>query len=226
MPTNLENSAVATRPGKGQFSFQSQRKAIPKKCSNYHTTALISHTSQVMLKILQARLQQYMNSDLPDVQPEFRKGKGPSSQSYDFPVVKYGCERRIIKKAECRRTVVLEKTLESPLNCEEIKPVNPKRNQPWIFTGRTAAEVEAPIFWLPDAKNWLIGKYADAGKDGRQEEKGMTKDEMVGWHHWLDGHEFEQALGVGNGQGSLVCYSPWGLKRVGRDWNELQVAKT
>ena len=83
-----------------------------------------------MLKILQARLQQYMNSDLPDVQPEFRKGKGPSSQSYDFPVVKYGCERRIIKKAECRRTVVLEKTLESPLNCEEIKPVNPKRNQP------------------------------------------------------------------------------------------------
>ena len=92
----------------------------------------------------------------------------------------------------------------------EIKPVNPKINQSWIFIGRTDAE--APILWPPDAKNWLIGKDPDAGKDWRQEEKGMTEDEMVGWHHQLDGHEFEQAPGVGDGHGSLVCCSPWGHK--------------
>ena len=87
--------------------------------------------------------------------------------------------------------VVLEKTLESPLDCMEIQPVHPKGNQFWIFIGRTDAEAEAPILWLPDVKNWLIWKDPDAGKDWRQEEKGMTEDEMVGWHHWLDGHEFE-----------------------------------
>ena len=97
------------------------------------------------------------------------------------------------------RTVVLEKTLESPLDFKEIKPVNPKGNQSWIFIGRTAADAEAPILRSPDAKNWLIGKDPDAGKDWRQEEKGMTEDEMVEWHHWLNGHEFEQALGVGDG---------------------------
>ena len=92
----------------------------------------------------------------------------------------------------------------------EIKPVHPKGNQSWLFNGRIDAE--APILWPPDVKNWLIGKDPDAGKDWRQEEKGMTEDEMVGWHHWLNGHEFEQALGVGDGQGSLACYSPWGPK--------------
>ena len=96
----------------------------------------------------------------------------------------------------CR--VVLEKTLEIPLDCKEIKPVNPKGNQSWIFIGKTDAEAEASIIWPPDA-NWLIGKDPDAGKDGRQEEKGTTEDDMVGWHHRLDGHEFEQALGVGDG---------------------------
>ena len=90
------------------------------------------------------------------------------------------------------------------------KPVNLKRNQSWIFIGRTNAE--APILWPPDVKTWLIGKDPDTGKDWRQEEKGMTEDEMAGWHHWLDGHEFEQAPGVGDGQGSLVCCSPWGRK--------------
>ena len=89
-----------------------------------------------------------------------------------------------------------------------VKPVNCKGNQSWIFTGRTDAEAEAPIFWPPDAKNWLTGKDPNAGKDWRQEEKGMTEDEMVGWHHWLDGHEFEQAPGVGDEQGSLGCCSP------------------
>ena len=107
-------------------------------------------------------------------------------------------------------TVVLEKTLESPLDCKKIQPVNPKGNQSWIFIGRTDAEAEIPIFWPPDVKNWLIGKDPDAREDWRRKEKGMTEDEMVGWHHQLDGHEFEQAPGVGDGQGSLVCCSPWG----------------
>ena len=105
---------------------------------------------------------------------------------------------------------MLEKTLESPLDNKEIKPINPKGNQSWIFIGRTDAE--APILWPPDAKSWLIWKDLDAGKDWRLEEKGMTEDEMFGCHHWLDAHEFEQALVVGNGQGSLACCSPWGCK--------------
>ena len=107
-------------------------------------------------------------------------------------------------------TVVLEKTPESLLGFREIQPVNPKGNQPWIFIGRTDAEAEAPILWPPDAKSWRIGKNPDAGKDWGQEEKEMTEDEMVGWHHWFNGHELEQALGDGEGQGSMVCCSPWG----------------
>ena len=114
----------------------------------------------------------------------------------------------------CFWTVILEKTLESPLGSKEIKPINPKRSQHWIFIGRTDTEDEAPILWVPDGKNWLIGKDPDAGKDWRQEQKGMTEDEMVGWYHWLKGHEFEQALGDGEGQGSLECYSPWGHKEL------------
>ena len=125
----------------------------------------------------------------------------------------------------CFWTVVLEKTLESPLDCKEIQPVHPKGNQSWVFIGRTDAEAEAPILWPPVAKNWLIWKDPDAGKDWRQEEKGMTADEMVGWHHWLDEHEFEQASGVGDGQGSLACCSPWGRKDLDMtewlNWTEL-----
>ena len=112
----------------------------------------------------------------------------------------------------CFWTVVLEKTLESPLDCKKIKPVHPKGNQSWIFIGRTDAEAETPILWPPDAKNWLTGKDPDAGKNWRQEEKGMTEDEMVGWHHRLNRHEFEWTPVVGNGQGSLMCCNPWGLK--------------
>ena len=104
----------------------------------------------------------------------------------------------------CFLTMVLEKTLESPLDCKETA-VNPKGNQSWIFIGRTDAEAEAPILWPPDAKNWLIRKDPNSGKDWRQEKKGTIEDEMVGWHHWLDGHEFEQPLGVGDGQGILLC---------------------
>ena len=107
--------------------------------------------------------------------------------------------------------MVLEKTLESPLDCEEIQLVCPKGNQSWIFIGRTDAEAETPILWPLDVKNWLIWKDPDAGKDWRQE-KGTSEDEMVGWYHRLDGHEFEQAPGVGDGQGSLACCSPWGHK--------------
>ena len=111
----------------------------------------------------------------------------------------------------CFWTVMLEKTLKSLLDCKEIQPVHPKGNRSWILIGRTDAEAETPILWTPDVKNWLIGKDPDAGKDWRQEEKGKTEDEVVGWLHWLDGHEFEQASGVG-GQGSLACCSPWGFK--------------
>ena len=114
-----------------------------------------------------------------------------------------------VPKNWCFWTVLLEKTLESPLDCKEI---HPKGNQSWIFIQRAEAVAETPILWPHDVKNWLTGKDPDAEKDWRQEEKGMTEDEMVGWHHWLDGHEFEYATGIGDGQGSLSCYSPWGHK--------------
>ena len=120
--------------------------------------------------------------------------------------------------------VVLEKILESPLDCKEIQPVYPRGNQSWIFIGRTDAKT--PIFWPTEAKNWLIGKDPDAGKDWRQEEKGTTEDETVGWHHQLNGHEFEQAPRVGDGQGSLACYHPWGCKESDtlRYWIELSLS--
>ena len=136
-----------------------------------------------------------------------------------FPVVMYGCESWTTRKRSVEElmllnfgALVLEKTLENLLDCKEIQPVHPKGNQSWIFTGRTDAEAETPVLWPPDAKNWLIGKDPDAGKDWRQEEKWMTEDEMVGWHNRLDGHELEQAPGVGDGQGGLACCSPWGRR--------------
>ena len=114
-------------------------------------------------------------------------------------------------------TVLLEKSLEGPLDCKEIQPVHSKGDQSWVFIGRTDVETETPILWPPDAKNWLLGKDPDAGKDWRQEKKGLTEDEMVGWHHWLGGHELKQAPAVGDGHGGLVCCSPWG-RRVWQDW--------
>ena len=116
-----------------------------------------------------------------------------------------------VLKNWCFWTVMLEKTLENPLNSKEIQPVHPRGNQSWIFIGRTDVEAKTPILWPPDAKNWLIGKVPDAGKDWRRE-KGTMEDEMVGWHHRLNGHEFEWAPGVDDGQGSLACCSPWGRK--------------
>ena len=139
-----------------------------------------------------------------------------------FPVVMYGCKMDYKEswapKNWCFWTVMLEKTLESPLTCKEIKLVNPEGNQNWIFIGRTDANAVTPILWLPDVKNWLIGKDPEAEKDWRQEEKGMTEDEMVGWHHWLNGHESEQALGVSDGQGSLGA-AVHGVRKS--DWTEL-----
>ena len=225
--------------GKGQFSFQSQRKAMPK---NAQTTAQLhsSHTL-VKLKILQARLQQYMNCELPDVQTGFRKGGGTRDQianicwiikkAREFQISIYFCFIDYAKSFDCVDhnklwkilkemgisdhltcghvwmweldykeswapknwcfwTVVLEKTPESPLDSKEIQPVHPKGDQSWVFIGRTDVEAETPILWPLDVKSWLIWKDPDAGKDWRQEEKGMTEDKVVGWHHRLNGHGF------------------------------------
>ena len=145
-------------------------------------------------------------------QRHYFANKGPSSQSYGF------CSSHVwtweldykeswAPKNWCFWTVILEKTLERPLDCKEIQPVNPKENQSWIFIGRTEAEAETLILWSPDEKNGLLGKDPDAGKEWRQEENGTTEDEMVGWHHQLDIHECEQAPRVGDRQGSLACCS-------------------
>ena len=156
--------------------------------------------------------------------------KGPYSYSCDFPsshvwLWELDYKESWVPKNWCFWTVVLEETLESPLDCKEIQPVHPKGNQSWIFTRRTDAEAETPILWPPAAKNWLIWREPDAGKDWGQEEKGTTEDEMVGWHHWLDGHEFEQALEIADGQGGLACCSPWGCKESDMteqlNWTEL-----
>ena len=148
-------------------------------------------------------------------QKHYFADKGPSNQSYGFPsshvqVWELDHKEDWAPKNWCFRIVVLENTLESPLDCKEIKPVNSKGNQPLIVFGRSDAEAEALILWPPDGKNGLIGKGLDAGKDWKQE-KGTTEDEILGWYHWLNGQEFEQAPGVVDGHGSLACCSPWGL---------------
>ena len=150
-------------------------------------------------------------------QTHYFANKGPSRQSYVFsssPIRMWELDHKESWELKywCFWTVVLEKTLESPLDCKEIQPVYPKGNQSWIFIGRTDAKAEMPIFWPPHAKSWLIGKDPDAERDWGQEEKGMTEDEMAGWHHRLDGHEFEWTPGVGDGQGGLACCNSWGRK--------------
>ena len=127
------------------------------------------------------------------------------------------CEESWVWKNWCFWSVVLEKTLESPLDCKEIQPVQSKGDQHWVFFGRNDAKAETPVLWPPHVKSWLIGKDSDAGRDWGQEEKGMTEDEMAGWHHRLDGHEFEWTPGVGDGQGDLACCNSWG-RRVRHDW--------
>ena len=148
--------------------------------------------------------------------------KGPSSQGHGFSSSHIWMRELDYKeswtlKNWCFWSMVLEKTLESSLDCKEIKPVNPKGNQSWTFIGRTDAEAEALILWPPNAKSWIFGekkKHPNVGKDWRQEEKGMTEDEMVRWHHWLNGHEFEQVPGGGEGQGGLACCSPRSHKEL------------
>ena len=150
-------------------------------------------------------------------QRHYFANKGPSSQGYGFSsghewMWELDCEESWELKNWCFWTVVLEKTLESPLDCKEIQSVHPKGDQSWVYFGRTDAEAETPILWPPHVKSWLIGKDPDAGRSWGQEEKGMTEDEMAGWHHWLDGREFEWTPGVGDGQGGLACCNSWGCK--------------
>ena len=138
-----------------------------------------------------------------------------------FLVVMYGCESWTVKKTERRRIDAFElwcwRRHMSPLDWKEIQPVHPKGDQSWVFIGRTDAEAETPVLWPPHTKSWLIGKDPDAGKDWGQEEKGMTEDEMVGWHHRHNGHGFGWTLGVGDGPGGLVCCGDMGLQRVGHN---------
>ena len=145
--------------------------------------------------------------------------KDSSSQGYGFSsslvwMLELDCEESWVPKNWCFWTVALEKTLESPLDCKEIQPVHSEGDQPWVFFGRNDAKAEPPVLWPPHAKSWLIGKDSDAGRDWGQEEKGMTEDEMAGWHHQLDGREFEWTPGVGDGQGGLACCNSWGHKEL------------
>ena len=148
--------------------------------------------------------------------------KGPSSQGYGFSsghvwMWELDCEESWALKNWCFWTVVLEKTLESPLDCKEIQPVHSKGDQPCVFFGRNDVEAETPALWPPHAKSWLIGKDCDAGRDRGQKEKGTTEDEMAGWHHRLNGREFEWTLGGGDGKGGLACWNSWG-RRVRHYW--------
>ena len=152
-------------------------------------------------------------------QRHYVANKSPSSQGYSFSsgrvwMWELDNKESWVLKNWCFWTVVLEKILESPLDCKEIQPVLPKGDQSWVFIGRTDAEAETPILWLPDAKSWLIWKDPDAGKDWWQEEKGMRKDEMAGWHHQLNGHGFGWTPGVGDGQEGLACCGSWGHKEL------------
>ena len=164
-------------------------------------------------------------------QRHYFANKGLSSQGYGFSsghvwIWKLDCEESWVPKNWCFWTTVLEKTLESPLDCKEIQPVHSEGDQSWVFFGGNDAKAETPVLWPPHVKSWPIGKDSDAGRDWGQEEKGTTEDEMAGWHHWLDGHEFEGTLGVGDGQRGLACCDSWDLKESDAterlNWTELK----
>ena len=164
-----------------------------------------------------------------------KSNKGPSSQGYGFSsghvwMRELDCEESWALKNWCFWTVMLEKTLESPLDCKEIQQVHTKGDQSWVFFGRTDAKAETPVLWPPHAKSWLMGKDSDAGKDWGQEEKGMTENEMTGWHHRLNGLEYEWTPGDGDGQEGLVCCDSWGLKKLDTterlNWTELNWRNT
>ena len=153
----------------------------------------------------------------PPPPQKYELPKGPSSQGYGFSadhvwMWELDCEESWALKNWCFWTVVLEKTLESPLDCKKIQPVHFEGDQPWDFFGRYDAKAETPVLWPPHAKSWLIGKDSDAGRNWGKERKRKTEDEMAGWHHWLDGLESEWILGVGDGQGGLACCDSWGHK--------------
>ena len=164
-------------------------------------------------------------------QRRYFANKCPSCQGYGFSsshvwMWELNGEEGWALKNWCFWSVVLQKTLESLLDCKEIQPVHPKGDQSWVFVGRADVEAETPILWPPDVKSWLIGKDPAAGKDWGQEEKGTTEDEMVGWHHQLDGHGFGWTLGVSDGQGGLVCCSSWGHRESDTteqlNWTEIK----
>ena len=164
------------------------------------------------------------------MQRHYFANKGPSSQGYGFPsghvwMRELNCEESWAPKNWCFWTVMLEKTLESPLDCKEIQPVHSKGNQSWVFIGRTDVKAETPILQPPHVKSWLIGKDPDAGRDWGQEERETTEDEMTGGHHWLNAHEFGWALGVGDREGGLACCNSWGCKESDTseplNWTEL-----
>ena len=164
-------------------------------------------------------------------QRHYFANKGLSSQGYGFSsdyiwMWELDCEEGWGPKNWCFWTVAWEKTLESPLDCKEIQPVHSEGDQPWVFIGRTDAKAETLILWPPHTKSWLIGKYPDAWRDWGQEEKRTTEEEMAGWHHWLNGHEFEWTPGVGDGQGGLACCDSWGRKESDTpewlNWTEME----
>ena len=156
---------------------------------------------------------------MKNIQYNSKLRKGPSSQGYGFSsghvwMLELDYKESWVLKNWCFWTVVLEKTRESPLDCKEIQPVHPKEDQSWVFIVRIDVEAETPILWPPDVKSWLVWKDPDAGKDWGQEEKGMTQDEMVGWHDQLNGHGFGWTRAVGDGQGGLACCGSWGRKEL------------
>ena len=209
----------------GLISLQSNRLSRVFKSISFLVLGLLYGPALIIQNylLLKIVLWNYIENECVNVVLVIILTEGPYNQSYGFLsshvwMWELDHKESWVPKNWCFLTLVLEKTLESPLGCMEIKPVNPKGNQSWIYIGRTDAEAEASILWPPVGKNWLIGKDLDAGKDQRQEEKGMTEDEMVGWHHrpLISGHEFEWALWVDDGQGSLACCSPW-VHRVRHD---------
>ena len=170
------------------------------------------------------------NTGIDIKQRHYFVNKGPSSQAYGFSsghvwMWELDYKESWAPKNWCFWTVVLGKTLESPLDCKEIQPVHSDGYQPWDFFGGNDAEAETPILWPTYEKSWLTGKDPDAGRDWGQEEKGTIEDEMAGWHHWLDGCESEWTPGVGDGQGGLACYDSWGHKELDMtewlNWTEL-----
>ena len=169
------------------------------------------------------------------MQRHYFANKGPSSQGYGFSsshvwMWELDCEESWALKNWCIWTVMLEKTLESPLDCRKIQPVHSEGDQSLVFFGRNDNEGETPVLWPPHEKSWLIGKAPDAGRDWGQEEKGTTEDEMAGWHHWLDGRESEWTLGVGDGVGGLACCDSWGCKELDLteqlNWTELNTVES